>query len=391
MNANRLKIIIKKEFIQVLRDFRMRGILFGSPLLMLMIFGYAVNSDIQNIKMSVYDQDKSLFSRNIIQSLTASRYFVLTNYSTTSRDVERLFNTNTSEVFIQFGHDFGKRIKTGKFATIQVIIDGSDSNRAAVINGYITEIIGNYSMQVLQNRIRLAVVNKTLQQGLKSANPPIMRRFSTIDMKERYFFNPRLESRNFFLPGVIGLMISLITIMLTSMSIVKERESGTIEQIIVSPILPIEYILGKTIPFAIIGISDMIVISLVAIFWFDLPFKGSFFFLFNANIFFILSTLSVGLYISTISRTQQQAMLSFFLFFVPAILFSGFVFPIYAMPEPIQWLTYANPLRYFITILRGIFLKGVGLAVLWKELLALACMGVILLGMSVRRFSRRFE
>ncbi|HPO44555.1 MAG TPA: ABC transporter permease, partial [Spirochaetota bacterium] len=207
----------------------------------------------------------------------------------------------------------------------------------------------------------------------------------------RALFNPDLASRNFLLPGVLGLLIALITIMLTSMSVVKERESGTMEQIIVSPLRPMEFVAGKTLPFAIIGFADICVVTLIAIAWFRVPFNGSFALLLMSGVLFILSTLAVGLYISTVSRTQQQAMLSTFLFFVPAILFSGFVFPIYAMPIPVQAVTFLNPLRYFITIIRGIFLKGVGAGVLWPEMLALFALGGALLFFSVRRFSGRME
>ena len=212
-----------------------------------------------------------------------------------------------------------------------------------------------------------------------------------LPLKERVLFNPDLTSRNFYLPGVLGLLVALITIMLTSMSVVKERESGTMEQIIVSPLRPAEFVAGKTLPFALIGLLDISIITLIAINWFKVPFNGSFIFLIFSSIFYIMCTLSVGLYISTISETQQQAMLSTFLFFIPAIMLSGFVFPIYAMPEIFQYITLINPMRYFMTIIRGIFLKGVGFSVLWNEVLALALLGSVLIYLSIRRFNRRFE
>ena len=207
---------------------------------------------------------------------------------------------------------------------------------------------------------------------------------------DRAYFNPTLLSRNYFLPGVIGFIVSLITVMLTSMSIVRERESGTMEQIIVSPIKPMEFILGKTIPFAIIGFIDMAIVTVITIFWFGVSFKGNILFLFVAAFFYIICSLAVGIFISTISRTQQQAMMSFFLYFIPAILFSGFAFH-YAMPDIIQLITYLNPLMYFIIIIRGVFLKGVGIAILWKELLVLVVIGVVLLNLSARRLSKRLE
>ncbi|HMB20906.1 MAG TPA: ABC transporter permease, partial [Spirochaetota bacterium] len=203
--------------------------------------------------------------------------------------------------------------------------------------------------------------------------------------------NPELKSRNYYLPGIIGLLISLITIMLTSMSIVKEREAGTIEQINVSPLHPLEYIAGKMIPFAVVSFIIIFAVTTLTITWFDVPFNGSFVFVLFTGLLYILSTLAVGLYISTISMTQQQAMLSSFLFFVPAILLCGFIFPIYAMPESVQLVTYLNPLTYYMNIVRGVYLRGVGALVLWKDMTAMVALGVVLLFMSVKRFNKRME
>ena len=213
----------------------------------------------------------------------------------------------------------------------------------------------------------------------------------TIGIRERALFNPELLSRNFFLPGVLILMITIVTIMLTSMSIVKEKESGTIEQIIVSPLRPVEYIIGKIMPFSVIAFFDICTISLVAIFWFKVPFNGSFIFLLIAGMLYIISALAVGLFISTVSKTQQEAMLSTFLYFLPAMLFSGFIFPVYAMPKSIQLITYVNPIRYAIEIIRGIFLKGIGIRMLWPQIIVLMSIGTILLMSSIKRVARRME
>lgn len=377
-----LKSLIVKEFKQILRDKKMKAMLFGSPVLMLLIFGYAVNTDISEIKMVVLDGDKSSESRELLRKFTASGYF--THYASLESPDEAAYyiDRGVADMFMHIPQDFKKNLLSGKSAELQIILDGTDSSRASVIIAYINQISSDFSLEYLSKKIRMIILSR---------ENTVIRLKESLPVKERVMFNPDLTSRNFYLPGVLGLLVALITIMLTSMSVVKERESGTIEQIIVSPLRSSEFIAGKTLPFAIIGIVEICVITLIAIAWFRVPFNGSFIFLIFSSIFYIVCTLSVGLFISTISQTQQQAMLSTFLFFIPAILLSGFVFPIYAMPEIFQYITFLNPMRYFMTIIRGIFLKGVGFTVLWTELLSLAILGSVLISLSIRRFNRRFE
>lgn len=377
-----LKSVVVKEFKQVLRDRRMIGVLFGSPILMLLIFGYAANTDVTDIAMVLVDEDRSSASRDFVRRFTASGYFHLAAFPESPDGASDLMDRGEADVMLHIGRGFSKRIKSGRGAEVQLVLDGTDSSRASVIMSYVNRITGEFSFDYLEDRIRVLV----LSRGTGG-----MRMKETVGLGERALFNPDLASRNFLLPGVLGLLIALITIMLTSMSVVKERETGTMEQLVVSPLRPVEFVAGKTLPFAIIGFVDICVVTIITIAWFGVPFNGSFALLLFSGILFILSTLAVGLYISTVSRTQQQAMLSTFLFFVPAILFSGFVFPIYAMPVPVQAITFLNPLRYFITIIRGIFLKGVGAGVLWPEMLALFTLGAVLLFFSVRRFSRKME
>lgn len=382
--------IVKKEFAQAFRDFRMRGIMFGSPLLMVLVFGYAISTDVKDIRLAVCDEDRSAMSRGVIEKMTASGYFRLQKYIETENEIEPVLARGEAEACLRLGRGLSKMVKSGKQGELQLIVDGTDSNRAAVISAYAGEILQGFFSVYYRDRIRMALMTRSIQERGASgggAPPP----GAGVRLIERTFYNPSLLSRNFFLPGIIGFIVSLITVMLTSMSIVKERESGTMEQIIVSPIRPVEFILGKTIPFAVIGCIDMVLVTIVAIAWFDVPFRGSAVFLLAAGLIYILSTLAVGIYISTISRTQQQAMMSFFLFFIPAILFSGFVFPVYVMPETIQAITWLNPLLYFIVIIRGVFLKGVGVLVLWKELLALCVIGGLLFILSARRLGRRIE
>ncbi len=382
IRRNILRSILIKEFKQLFRDVKMRIVLFVPPIIMLVVFGYAATTDVTSIRMAVLDEDRNQFSRGLIERFVSSNYFLPVRYLHSEKELIPLMDSGEVEVYIHLERGLSRRIKSGKDAAIQIIIDGTDSNRAAVIVSYVNGIVNELSHEALRDRIKTLVISRSLQG---------MRVKKIIQLKDRVFFNPNLSSRNFFLPGVIGLLISLITVMLTSMSIVKERETGTIEQIIVSPIKPVELIAGKTVPFIIIGFVDIFIITIVAIAWFNVPFNGSFLFLLLSSFLYILSTIAVGLFISTISKTQQQSMLSFFLFFMPAILLSGFIFPIYSMPESIQLITYANPLRYFMTIIRGIFLKGVGLVALWKDIGALFIIGITLIFLSAKRFSKRLE
>ena len=399
INRNIIKSMVVKEFKQLLRDVKMRGVLFGAPIVMIILFGFAVNTDVTNINMAVLDEDKTAFSRSIIERFTASGYFNHFAYLKNGKELDTLIDSGEVEVFLRIERGLSKKINRDRKGSVQIIIDGANSSRAAVIVAYVNVIVSDVFFESFRDSFQRQVIRRLSNNSARALTPlggqsPEMSNFRIsggIQLQERAFYNPELASRNFFLPGVVGLLVSLITIMLTSMSIVKEREIGTIEQIIVSPITSYEYILGKTIPFAIIGFVDMCVVTLVAIFFFGVPFNGNFLFLLCAGFLYILSTLAIGLYISTISVTQQQAMLSTFLFFMPAILLSGFIFPIYSMPEPIQALTLLNPLRYFMTIIRGVFLKGTGFTYLWVDISALVIIGLSLLYLSSKRFNKRFE
>jgi len=377
-----IKSLVIKEFKQVFRDRRMRMMIFGSPVLMLLLFGYAVNTDVTTITTGILDEDRSSLSRDFTRNFFASGYFVPAAYLESSGEGSRQLDKGQINMFMHIPRGFSSRVKSGRGTEVQIILDGTDSSRASVIMAYINYITSEFTIRYMTGRIRTVILSREWSS---------VQMKQSIAIKERTLFNPELISRNFFLPGVLALLLALITIMLTSMSVVKERETGTIEQIIVSPLKPVEFIAGKTLPFVVVGIIEITLITIITIVWFRVPFNGNFIFLLTASMFYILCTLAVGLYISTISLTQQQAMLSTFIFFIPSIMLSGFVFPIYAMPEVFQFITLANPMRHFIAIVRGIFLKGVGFAVLWKEVLALFILGTVLFCMSIRRFSRRFE
>jgi ABC-2 type transport system permease protein len=382
IRKNILKSLLVKEFKEIFRNKLMVSQLFMIPFVLLFVLGYAANTDVKKIKMSVLDEDRTQESRKFIQLFSSSPYFIYYSYLKSGKETAELLDKGKAEMFLHVHRGFSKNVKAGKHSDIQLILDGTDSGRAALIMSYVNQITNDFSLDFFKHRIKMLVLSRGTG-GIKMKE--------TIGIQERALFNPELASRNFFLPGVLAMLISIITIMLTSMAIVKEKEAGTIEQIIVSPLKPVEYIAGKTLPFAVIGFINIFIGAIAVIAWFNVPFNGSFIFLLFSGLIYIVSALAVGLYISTISKTQQEAMLSTFLYFMPAMLLSGFVFPIYAMPASIQALTYLNPMRYFMIILRGIFLKGIGITDLWPELLVLMFMGTTLLALSVKRFARRME
>lgn len=380
----RLKAMLIKEFIQALRDPRMRIVLFIPPIMQLIVFGFAANTDISNISLAVRDLDRTPESRELIERFSSSGYFRITRIAASPADVRRWMDAGQISAALEIPGGFAREVRLRRGSTLQVLVDGTDSNTASVVVAYAQTIAGEYSRQILKERL----------EKTPDLPPQLRKTFYSqggIALESRAFFNPNLESRNFYVPGIIALLIMLVTLILTCMSIVREREIGTMEQIIVSPIRPAELILGKTIPFAIIGYIDMTLVILVGVFLFDIPIRGSIPLLLGAATLYLLSSLGIGLFISTISRTQQQAMMTMFFFFLPAILLSGFIFPIANMPEVVQYLTYANPLRYFLIIIRGIFLKGNGLAVLWPQMLALAVIGSAVFTFSALRFRKRLE
>lgn len=383
---NRIKHIIRKEFIQALRDKRSRILIFLPPLIQLFVFGYAVNMDINDIRLGVRDLSRSQQSRALIESFDASRNFRVVRVIDHEHAIRKLLDRGTVQAVLRIGRDFSKKVKREENTTVQLILDGSDSNTATLIAQYATSIVRQYSRDLLEDRL-----DHQLSLRLLDGKVEDLGRIGEVTLRERAWYNPNLTSRLFFVPGVIAMIVMLVITLLTAMAIVREKEIGTLEQLMVSPIRPSELILGKSIPFILIGYADMILVTVVAVYWFRLPIRGSFALLFVSTSVYLLSALGVGLFISTISQTQQQAMMTNFFFFAPMILLSGFVFPIANMPEIIQLITYANPIRYFLVIIRGIFLKGIGMTVLWPHLVALAIIGTTLLTLSALRFTKRIE
>jgi ABC-2 type transport system permease protein len=366
--------MLRKEFIQVFRDPRMRIVIFLIPCFQVFVIGYAISTDVKHVRTAVYDLDNSQASRDMAASFVRSGYFDVVARVGDDNVARGLLDRNDVTVVLRMNHGFADDLNAGRTALLQILIDGTDSNTAAIVLSYAVKIATAYSEQILAERVD------------RSFGPA--GRTGTVDLRTRAWFNENLESRNFFVPGVLVVVVTLATLLLTSMAVVREKEIGTMEQIMVTPITPAEFILGKTIPFAMIGMVDVILVVLIGVFWFEVPIHGSLPLLLLATALYLMTTLGVGLLISTVSETQQQAMMTTFFFFFPAMLLSGFAFPIANMPEVVQWMTVVNPMRYFLVIVRAIFLKGVGMEVLWVQMLPLLAMGVGTLWLAVRRFHK---
>jgi ABC-2 type transport system permease protein len=370
----RLHQMLVKEFRQIFRDPRMRTVIFIAPVVQMLLFGYAVTTDVRNVPTAVYDLDRSPASRDLVARLAGSGYFQVVEHVAGPERIRELLDGGEVLLALEIPPGFQADLDAGRTAALQLIVDGSDSNTAGIALDYSASITGDFSREVLRRRI-------LRQTGAEPPDTPV-------ELQWRAWFNQNLESRNFYVPGVIAMIVSLVTLMLTGMAIVREKEIGTMEQLLVSPVRPIEFILGKTLPFVLISLADVVLITVVGVFWFGVPIRGSLLLLFFSTTLYLLTTLSAGLLISTISRTQQQAMMSTFLFYFPAVLLSGMVFPIANMPQVVQWLTLLNPLRYFLIIIRGVFLKGVGVGILWPQMLALAVLGTLMLALASRRFRK---
>jgi ABC-2 type transport system permease protein len=368
--------IIKKEFFQVRQDRRMMMVSIVAPIAQVLLLGYAATTDIKNSNLVVCDLDRTEVSRSFVKNFTNSQYFSERYIADLPDDVNEHIERGEASIALVVPSGFGRNILGHEPAPVQVVIDGADANSANVLLGYATQIVASYAQGAL-------LVSSTMRRG---------RSPGTVLPEPRVWFNPDLKSSNYMVPGVVALVLMIITMTLTSLGIVKEKEIGTLEQLLVTPVKPYQLILGKLIPFTLIGFVDVSVVLAIAHYWFEVPLVGSLPLLFGLSTLFILTTLGLGLFISTIAKSQQQAMLiAQFFFFMPFTFLSGFTFPIANMPTVIQYLTYLIPLRYFLEIVRGIFLKGADLSELWTQALALFLLGVSILSLSILRFRRRLE
>jgi ABC-2 type transport system permease protein len=355
----------------------MRLTLIVPPIFQLIIFGYAANLDVKHIRTAIRDLDQSVSSRELIGRFASSQYFDIISFPQNPKEVEDLINQGSVTVSIEIPTDFSRKLKKEDTATVQIVLDGTESNMALIALGYVNQILSEYSTGILVKRLNRAGMIDFEQAG--------------VELQHRTWFNPNFESRLFYVPGVIASIAFLIPIILTAQAIVREREIGTLEQMMVTPLKPWELMVGKTLPFALLGLFDVIMIALIGVLWFEVPLRGNPLVLLLGAVLFLLSSVAIGLFISTICSTQQQAQISTFFFVMPAFTLSGFAFPIDNMPEWIQYLSYVNPLRYFLVIIRGVFLKGNGLDILWPQMLALGILGVMMILLSSMRFQKRLK
>jgi ABC-2 type transport system permease protein len=377
----RVYYITLKEFVQVFRDPRMLMIIFIAPVLQLFLFGYAVTMDVNNITMAVMDRDHSQASRDLESAIFNSGYFQEVGSADSDRDVEASLVNGLADMVLIIPRDFERDLVSGRGAKIQVLLDGAESNSAAVGMGYLQKTLASYTENEIQARLALI----TARTGGAIRSLPL------VTGQSRFRFNPELKSSFFFVPGVIAMILMITTMLLTGLAITREREIGTIEQLVVTPIKPYQLILGKMLPFTIIGIADITLILVVGVGHFRLPMNGSVGLLYLAALVFLFSTLGMGLLVSTVSHTQQQAIFVIMLVIMPAVLLSGLMFPIANMPKPVQWLTYLNPLRYFLVILRGVILKGNTIMELIPQFFLMLSLGLILFTIAVTRFRKTIE
>jgi ABC-2 type transport system permease protein len=371
----RLRVLVRKEFLELRQDPRLFGLVVVAPILQLTMLGYAATTDVRDVPVVVADGDRSTASRELAGRFEASHNFSIVDTVTTTAEVGPYLEQGRAWLALAIAPGYGADLRAHRPVTVQVIADGSDSNSTTVALGYATSLVGAYAQEL---------VEAGLTTGAAPTGAP------GIDAQIRVWFNPQLESRHFMIPGVLALVLLVVTANLAAMAIVREKELGTLEQLNVTPLRRWELIAGKLLPYGVIAMIDVVLVVAVAVFWFEVPLRGSFALLLAMSLLYVFCTLSLGLLISTISETQQQAMMTAtFFFLTPMVYLSGFIFPIENMPAVIQPFTYLIPLRYFLVIVRGIFLKGIGLELLWPQAAALAAWGSIVLVLAVSRSRKR--
>ena len=373
LSFERLRQMIRKEFRQMMRDSRSRRMMFVAPVVQLVLFGYAVTTDVRNARTFVVDHDRTTVSRELISALTASGYFRVTGTGERPSEMADALDRGDALVAVEIPQGFAAKVSSGEQATLQILVDGSTANTANVALGYATQIVSRFGLQ------RGA-------QVIARAGPA--RSALGVDFRARAWYNPNLESRVYNVPAVMGTILMMMMMLLTSLAIVREREIGTLEQLMVSPLKPAELILGKTVPVVTVGLIQLALVTTVALLGFGIPFRGSFILLITASLCFILSGLGLGLLISTVSNTQQEAFMSMFFFLLPAIMLSGFMFAVENMPTALQYLTLMDPIRHYLIIVRGVFLRGAGWKILYPQILILFVMGVTVLWFATTRFRK---
>ena len=374
----RIGHMLKKEFIQTLRDRHTSWLLFGPPLIQMFIFGYAATMEIEHVSMAVLDMDNTQESRELISHFSASHYFAIAKYARVRDELRDGIDRGNFVLAVEIDSGFAQRLRNGKGASVQVIVDSSNSNTALVAIGYLSQIGANFAQDYQRDHVQRVA-------------PGMMAFMPQVTVETRPWFNENLESQWYFVPGVVGNLLLIMTMNLTAFAVVREREIGTLEQVMVTPIRRWEFILGKTVPFFLIGCLDAAMLTLVGTFWFHVPFRGHVLALSIGATTFLLAALGLGLFLSTLAHTQQQAMITAFFFMMPMATLSGFGTPVSSMPVFFQRLSYLNPLRHVVFTLRSIFLKGVGLDVLWPNLTFMAGFAVVMLSISILRFHKSLD
>jgi ABC-2 type transport system permease protein len=377
----RIRTILRKEIIQALREPRMRVLLFLPPLIQLLVFGYAVTLDVDHARIAWMDMSRTPESRALRARFEGSRRFDVVAEPRSEEEVQSLLDRSEVHAVVAVMPDFARNLARGRTAQVQVLLDGTNSNTASLVSAYAAGVIAGFSGDAANPSTNQPMIKLTMRNAAGGQAAP----------SARVWFNPDLRSRNYFVPGVAANILLMVTLMLTAQAIIREKELGTMEQLMVTPMRPIELIIGKTLPFALVGMINMLIVTGAALLWFQIPFRGNFILLMFCASLFLMPSLGAGLFLSTISNTQQQANLGSFFITTPAFMLSGFTFPIRNMPLAVQCLTYLNPLRYFMEIVRGVFLKGAGIAVLWPQMLYLAIYGAAILGLSAIRFRKKLD
>ncbi len=369
----RLKHMLIKEFLQILRDPRMRMVIFGMPVIQMVIMAFALTTDVTRIRTAVLDMDKTPSSRELITRFTGAGYFEINQMIASQQEIGDLLDQGVVRAVIHIPSGFEQDLSRGSTAKVQVLADGTDSNTTAIVQGYAGRIITEFSNDELTKQME--------RKGLKPA-------LGLVNTQERAWFNPNQESKYYFVPSLIAVMLFIFSLLLTSIGIVKEKEIGTIEQVMVTPIRKIEFILGKTIPYMITSYVSMTIMLVVAFMVFNIQVKGSLTLLYGLSGLYLFGNMGIALMISASAETQQQAMLTSFLVLMPCVMLSGFMFPIKNMPDLVQYATALNPMRWYLEILRGIVMKGVGLKVLWPAVVAQAALAVAFITLAWARFTK---
>jgi len=367
--------LVQKEFRQILRDHMMLRIIFLMPLLQLFLFGYAVNNDLKDVRLTVLDEDRSPQSRQLIASFYHSNLFLPGPAATTASDLDHLMLQGKCDVTVHIPKGYAEKLMEGGTAQAGIAIDGKNSNLAGRAGGYVAALLQQESRRLREDQLL--------------ANPQLKTKIAQIVPVTRFLYNPELETRFYMIPGIVVLVVTVISGMLTGMAIVREHEIGTLEQLMVTPITSLQLIAGKTIPFMILSFAELGFAAVIAVLWFNIPIAGPIWLLLLSAFVYLLVTLGGGILASTVSKTQQQAMFTVWFFMVFGILMSGFFYPIENMPPGVQWMTWFNPIRFFLSLVRGIFLKGLTFEDSLPDLLPMFILGVLIFGTAILRFRKR--